>query len=787
MPNLLRLRGREAEQAIEAAVKAERVRLLYQQLPMSLALSVAVMPLIALMLWKILPEPLVIFWMAAIALVTLGRALILTRFRSIPDDARHHSRWLLPHLIGTGLAGLTTGTAGLITLAQGDGTTLSFVLVVFAGLGAGALSTNGASLATTNLYLGSLVMPTGVGLLFEPALWQRLLGILALIFLLGSSLAARRYNRVLVESLWTRFRKHSLYRQMVRANHLARETAKALQEQIVQREQVERHLGAVAERWQKANLALQGEIEERARNELLVAQQAISILEGEERMGAVVENAFDAIITCAADGTILSTNPAAQTLFAAGRQALDKRRLQELVPNLDELATTHQVVELQGLRLDGRGVPLALSVNAMRVGREVQFVCILRDETQSQLSRRALIDAKNAAEAANRAKSEFLSAMSHELRTPLNAILGFAQLLQTDPMDPLSPGQQESLEHIAQGGWHLLKLINDILDLAKIEAGRMETRMEEVPLGEVIKESLHLVAADAERRQVRVHDRASDSPLILRADRVRLKQVLLNLLSNAVKYNWPQGEVFLEQPQLLDQRCRLTITNTGEGLTPEQIDKIFAPFTRVASNKEEIEGTGIGLSITRNLVHMMNGAIGAASEPGQCSQFWIELPLADTQLDTYPAGGAAIPAAPAAEPAGRWRVLYVEDNPANRQLMQGLLRRHRPHIQLSCATDGPLGLELARQIRPHLILLDISLPGMSGFEVLEKLRDDPGTQDIPALALSANAMPQNVEEGLEAGFLNYLTKPIDLHQVLNALDALLPHPGQQQQPRHAPH
>jgi len=380
----------------------------------------------------------------------------------------------------------------------------------------------------------------------------------------------------------------------------------------------------------------------------------------------------------------------------------------------------------------------------------------------------AIEEARNA----NQAKSAFLSSMSHELRTPLNAILGFAQILAADNLPTTPEQKKEFAGHILKSGRHLLTLINEILDLAKVEAGALTLSMEPVGLAEVLAECRTMIAPQAAARGIRVQF-PDNAAALVQADRTRLKQVLLNLLSNAVKYNREGGEVIVECVACGTDRLRLSVRDTGMGLRPDQVAALFQPFNRLGQENGTQEGTGIGLVFTRRLVTMMKGEIGVTSTPGVGSTFWIELsaaaPLAQLAAPARSESGQAA----AAEDANAPRpILYIEDNPANLRLVQEILS-FRTDLTLLAAPDGHAGLALAHTHRPAAILMDLNLPGMSGFEVLAQLRRDPDTAHIPVVALTANAMPRDVERGLSAGFARYLTKPIDIEQFNEAIDGVL--------------
>jgi PAS domain S-box-containing protein len=388
-------------------------------------------------------------------------------------------------------------------------------------------------------------------------------------------------------------------------------------------------------------------------------------------------------------------------------------------------------------------------------------------ETNTQLER-----AKITADKASLAKSEFLSSMSHELRSPLNAILGFAQLMETASPPP-TPGQKASIEQILQAGWYLLELINEILDLALIESGKLSLSLEPISLNEVLTDCNAMIEPQALRSEIRLSFPQVGNQLAVSADRTRLKQVLINLLSNAIKYNRRAGMVEVTCSAATANRVRISVRDTGGGLSSEQLGQLFQPFNRLGQEAGGTEGTGIGLVVSKRLVDLMGGEIGAESAVGVGSVFWIELNSTDALEPTI---RSAEPEPLNGSQAGtdvRVRtVLYVEDNPANLLLVESALAR-RPDIRLLTARDGESGVELARVSRPDAILMDLNLPGISGVEALHLLANDPMTAHILVIAVSANAMPRDVEKGLQAGFFRYVTKPIRVKEFMETLDVAL--------------
>ncbi len=429
----------------------------------------------------------------------------------------------------------------------------------------------------------------------------------------------------------------------------------------------------------------------------------------------------------------------------------------------------HEIPVSQIIRrhCDVSGNPLFLSTN-------------MRDITESKRLEQLLVDnitklevAKAVAEKANLAKSDFISSMSHELRTPLNAILGFSQLLESGTPAPM-PAQVLKIQQIAKAGWHLLELINEILDLAVIESGKLALSPESLALSKIMLECQTMFEPLALVRDIHINFLPVDSSLFVRADRIRLKQVLTNLISNAIKYNREHGTVEVMCAITADNHIRINIKDSGVGLSPEELSQLFQPFNRLGQESGTVEGTGIGLVVTRRLIDLMEGTIGVESIAGAGSTFWIEL-----KRDNIPQVNASntmreefLAQVRGQENEARRTLLYVEDNPANLLLVEQIMLE-QPHISMFSARDGNHGVEMARAHRPDVILMDINLPGISGIEAMNILRKDQTTMHIPIIALSANAMLQEIKLVQEAGFFSYLTKPIKINEFMNALNSAL--------------
>lgn len=444
------------------------------------------------------------------------------------------------------------------------------------------------------------------------------------------------------------------------------------------------------------------------------------------------------------------------------------------------------ISELTYVRKDRSRFHAMVSVTALRDAREriIGYLLISADNTARKLieAERALLAqqfeaalleknaeleaARQSADKANQAKSEFLSSMSHELRSPLNAILGFAQLMESDPT-PVTESQKGSIAQILNAGWYLLQLINEILDLAAIESGKLSLSLEPVSLAEVMPECQAIIEQLGLKRGVTLHFPRFEQPFFIRADRTRLKQVLINLLTNAVKYNQAGGSVTLECERV-GNRTKLSVRDTGRGLSEAKVALLFQPFNRLGQEVTGEEGTGIGLVMSKLLVELMGGVIGVESVEGRGSVFWFELASAEAPRLLEDAATTRPAPAPTSEPRAQRTVLYVEDNAANLSLVEQLFAR-RPDLRLLSAMTGRLGVELARREQPDIVLMDINLPGISGLEALELLRADPRTAHIPVVAVTANAMPSDIKHGLEAGFFQYVTKPIKVGAFMEAV------------------
>jgi PAS domain S-box-containing protein len=510
---------------------------------------------------------------------------------------------------------------------------------------------------------------------------------------------------------------------------------------------------------------------------------------------SLIESSIDALMTTDPRGIITDVNQQMEALTGCTRDELIGAPFKDYFTDPDRaeagikrVLTGSKVTDYELTARARDGKETVVSYNATTFhdrDRKLQGVfAAARDVTERKRFERTLQEnnvelerARAAAEKANLAKSDFLSSMSHELRSPLNAILGFAQLINSDSPPPTS-SQTASIDQILHAGWYLLDLINEILDLAQIESGKLALSREPTSLAEVMLECQAMIEPQGQKRGIKMTFPLLGIPYFVDADRTRLKQVLINLLSNAIKYNQPNGTVVVDCALLAmkgntAERVRISVRDTGAGLPPDMLMQLFQPFNRLGQERSTEEGTGIGLVMSKRLVEMMGGLIGVESTVGLGSVFWFELnSTAEPKLELDTAQPAAMAPEQIQSGAPLRTLLYVEDNPANLKLIEQLIAR-RHDIRLLSARDGNLGIQLARDHQPDVILMDINLPGISGVEALKILREDPATAHIPVVALSANAMPRDIQKGLQAGFFRYLTKPIRVGEFMDTLEVAL--------------
>ena len=442
------------------------------------------------------------------------------------------------------------------------------------------------------------------------------------------------------------------------------------------------------------------------------------------------------------------------------------------------------IVEAKHAHKNGTPIPVELSIRYLALSDKNLIVATSRDITERLKANAEIISAKMEAEEANMAKSEFLSRMSHELRTPMNAILGFAQLLN---MGDLKPSKKRGVEHIIKGGKHLLNLINEVLDLTRIESGKLSLSLEPVKLGAIIRETLDIVQNLAIEKNVAlkfVESTVNTSHVM--ADNQKLKQVLINLVNNAIKYNRDGGSVSVECSEFRvsgsklnpkpgtstpdsETKIRINVKDTGNGISPEGIQKLFMPFQRIGAEITGVEGTGLGLTVAKKLMEAMNGTIGVESELGVGSTFWIELPKTESQTETFERSGSLVKTG-SVQLKEKGIIMYIEDNQSNIELVEQILETYNPEILLVTEIYGKLALKHANDYKPNLILLDLDLPDLHGSKVFELLQADENVKDIPVVIVSADAMTKQIDNMMKQGAKDYLTKPIDVERFLKVVE-----------------
>lgn len=505
-----------------------------------------------------------------------------------------------------------------------------------------------------------------------------------------------------------------------------------------------------------------------------------------DRLQTLLNHTLEGVITIDETGIIQNFNAASVRLFGYQPEEIIGQNITQLMPSQHRKNHEHgmsrflssekstiigQPVELEALHKSGQIIPIELTLSAFQWEGHYFFTGIVRDISLQKAEHLALIAAKEEAEKANQAKSEFLSAMSHELRTPLNAILGFAQLLQSDNDAPLTETQQDSLKLIIHSGEHLLKLINDVLELAKIETGTVDVSIEPVNVNIAIKHCLPMLKNLAARYRVSIHTDDIPDQLVL-ADLTKLKQVLINLVSNAIKYNHPDGEVIISV-EVIDstKRLRITIRDTGIGIPQDKQAYLFTAFDRLGQENSGIEGTGVGLIVTKRLIKAMDGHIGFESSENQGTRFWVELPITEEnniQNDEVHQQTAPVKAENPFYASASSLILHIEDNPANIKLMEAFFDR-LPQYTLHICKTAEAGLDWLESNMPAVILMDINLPGISGLQATEQIMANPKFQHIPVIAVTAAAMPYDLQQA-EGLFTAYLTKPVNfilLTELLN--------------------
>jgi PAS domain S-box-containing protein len=523
-------------------------------------------------------------------------------------------------------------------------------------------------------------------------------------------------------------------------------------------------------------LVMVEDISERKRAEKALCESKNELEAAHHANQLIMNNSQDVICTMDEWGRFVSVSAACEQLWGYTQAELVGRPYIDFVCPEDRVMT-NQVAEV--LRLDGKftdfvnrytrkdGTLIDVLWSASWSETDKIMFCVAHDVTDRARIEKALREAKEEADRANHAKSEFLSRMSHELRTPLNAILGFGQLIERQ--DP-TEAQRNRVGHIISAGRHLLNLINEVLDISRVETGDLQLSLEPVCVADALEEAIGLMRPLAAERGIELVSTAPlDQIYHVKADRQRLKQVLLNVLTNAVKYTPLGGKVTVSSSAIGSSAMRIAVSDTGAGIAAGKLARLFTPFDRLGAEQTAVEGTGLGLALCQRLTQAMHGSIGVNSTLGRGSTFWVELACADS-----PFAGMASAKHNASQflngsDAKKRTILYIEDNLSNLTLIEQMLVEHS-HIELITAMQGELGIELARRHSPDLILLDLHLSDLPGWEVLSRLQSDAATREIPVVIISADATSRQIERLMAAGARAYLTKPLDMLEFFRVID-----------------
>ena len=559
--------------------------------------------------------------------------------------------------------------------------------------------------------------------------------------------------------------------------HLARE---AQEDSALTREQLVQALSDL--RLHQTELEVQNEELQRIR--LQLDAERASYVE-------LYDNAPIAYLSLSRSGIILKANLTLANMLNADRGAMINEHINRFILKddqddyyrhlrlLDE-GRLNKSCNLRMVSQEGRSFCAHIETTIVPCAADVTQYRVTLTDVSDYMALHQILQEKNlqldkalkTANKANRVKSEFLSRMSHELRSPLNAILGFSQLMASETTSLPTADQKFRIDQIQKAGWYLLGLITEILDLSLIESGNMNVQKESICLSDILSDCIGMIAPTAMLNHISLSTEPLDRHCFVLGDKVRLTQAILNLLSNGVKYNRPGGTLRLSFAIVAEGCLRIEVRDSGVGLSADKLAQLFQPFNRLGREHGDIEGTGIGLAVSKHLIETMGGTIGAESEVGVGSMFWIEIKLA-TRPMMLPVAQPPTPPKTTQQHSGKQRtVLYLEDDQANMELVRQLLAR-RPDLLLLGMPDAAQGITAALSHPPDVILMDISLPDMSGLAALQILRLDPRTQHIPVVAISANAMPGDIKDGLEAGFLHYLAKPIKVDELMHSLDFAL--------------
>ena len=730
--------------SLDQLVYLERIKMLFSGISTIASATFIGISTLMYVNWYIVPHTVMFVWFGYMCVVLIYRITLSQLFhKNIDYDHANPASWAKFYLLGTVLTAIGWGIAGSLLLSEESLIQQMFTTILLAGLTAGALSTLSAVYSVYVAFLLITMTPLLIKLYSFGDDLHIATAVLVTLFVFFILSGARRMVHTINKSITLRFKHDAALKDIADKKQQTDELNVNLRQQIYEREIIERHL-----------------------------ENSMSQLK------ATLESATDGILVVNNHDQITNYNRSFLELFTIPEELIelkDYNPIQDYIKSLLKdpagISSLTPVNEALLLELeDGRLIETYW--NPQRVGDNViGGVFSYRDATTRIQSETSLQLAKNEAELANNQKSEFLSRISHELRTPLNAILGFSELLRTEKSQHFDDDEKDYLTHICSAGEHLLNLIDDLLDISRIESGKLNIKLTGISCQDVVEESLAMVQQTAHHHRVKIeleNDNSQLPPVL--ADQTRCKQALVNLLSNAIKYNHKDGVVKLKLYST-GKHVRFEIRDSGPGIEKEKHKEIFQPFTRLKQT-EKTQGTGIGLTITKRLVDVMNGNIGVESEPGSGSLFWFELPIATDQDSSAPNISFENTTENITRMKNMHTILYVEDEPLNQALVRSIIKQI-PNTELITAATGEEGIELALTQKPDLILMDLNLPGISGYDALEVIKQEPDFTSTPVFAVSANAMPEEIERGKTAGFLDYLIKPINIENTRNLLSNTL--------------
>ena len=726
-----------ANSQLDQAVFLERTKLSFTNIPASIIATFVVAPYLLYVNWAIYGTDLSFIWAGYMFLTMVYRYVIYIAFRK--DHERYSLKtWNRLFLVGVVSTAIGWGITGSSLMLTDSLQQQMFTTIVLAGLSSGALATLTPLYSAFVLFTVINMSPLLITLLNYGAPVHYATASLVFIFMAFIITSSARMAKTIQDSISLRFQHDDALKIVAAKKQQTDELNLNLRQQINERELIEHHL-----------------------------EYSMSQLK------ATLESATDGILVIDNDEQVTNFNQNFIDLFDIPITLIEIADFSQIQGHINSLLKdktpispidTDQVVLLE--LTDGRLIE-AFSKPQKIADHVIGNVLSYRDATMRINSESSLQEAKTKAEVANKQKSDFLSRISHELRSPLNAILGFGHLLQEDNNKHLDSDEKDYISHICVAGEHLLHLIDDLLDISRIESGKLNINLSNVSCEKIINESVALVRPSTTDRNIKIIIKSDLKVMpFIKADHTRCKQALVNLLSNAIKYNKESGSVTLTI-SANNSHVHFEVKDTGAGISEENFKEIFQPFIRLKQT-EKAKGTGIGLTITKRLIDIMNGSIGVESTPGEGSTFWFELPIASTVETASPMQNIKL-SPDTTMPAGKQHtILYVEDEPLNQALLKSIVKQIS-NTRLLMAATGEEGIEIALAEKPDIILMDINLPGVSGYEVLKVIKNDKAFSKTPVFALSANAMPDEIQRGRDAGFFDYLIKPINIDNTRHLL------------------